>query len=186
MTRRLPNAELIAHSDRGSQYASEHDQRVLSEAGLTCRMSRKANCWDNAPRESFFATLKKELVHHEDYATREQAKASIFESIEAFYNRQRRHSTLGYMSPADYEAANPEGPLTPCPFFVGNSTGGAAPCPTDPSQFPPAPMPYAASSDTSSNVWKRRVMRDARSSAWVIGTRVSVSSMAARNEAKFG
>ncbi len=108
VARRLPGEELLAHSDRGSQYASEHDQRMLSEAGIVCSMSRKANGWDNAPMESFFATLKKELVHHEDYATREQAKASIFESIEAFYNRQRRHSTLGYLSPADYEAANPE------------------------------------------------------------------------------
>ena len=108
VARRLPSENLLAHSDRGSQYASEHYQRVLSEAGIRCSMSRKANCWDNAPMESFFATLKKELVHHEDYATREQAKASIFEYIEAFYNRQRRHSTLGYVSPADYEAANPE------------------------------------------------------------------------------
>ena len=108
VTRRLPGEELLAHSDRGSQYTSEHDQRVLSGAGLVCSMSRKANCWDNAPMESFFATLKKELVHHEDYATREQAKASIVESIETFDNRQRRHSTLKYVSPADFEAANPE------------------------------------------------------------------------------
>ena len=62
-----------------------------------------ANCWDNAPMESFFASLKKELVHHEDYQTREEAKASIFEYIEVFYNRQRRHSTLGFKSPAEYE-----------------------------------------------------------------------------------
>jgi putative transposase len=66
-------------------------------------MSRRANCWDNAPMESFFASLKKELVHHEDYQTREEAKASIFEYIEVFYNRQRRHSTLGFKSPAEYE-----------------------------------------------------------------------------------
>jgi transposase InsO family protein len=108
VTRRLPEGELMAHSDRGSQYASEHYQRMLGEAGIVCSMSRKANCWDNAPMESFFATLKKELVHHEDYATREQAKASIFEYIEAFYNRKRRHSTLECVSPADFEAANPE------------------------------------------------------------------------------
>ena len=68
--RRLPGAELIAHSDRGSQYASDHYQRLLGERGITCSMSRRANCWDNAPMESFFASLKKELVHHEDYATR--------------------------------------------------------------------------------------------------------------------
>jgi putative transposase len=101
--RRLPDADLVAHSDRGSQYASEHYQRLLSEHGITCSMSRRADCWDNAPMESFFASLKKELVHHEDYQTREEAQASIFEYIEVFYNRQRRHSTLGYQSPAEYE-----------------------------------------------------------------------------------
>jgi transposase InsO family protein len=67
-------------------------------------MSRRADCWDNAPMESFFATLKKELVHHEDYQTREEAKASIFEYIEIFYNSQRRHSTLGFKSPTEYES----------------------------------------------------------------------------------
>ncbi len=101
--RRLPGAELLAHSDRGSQYASEHYQRLLARHGITCSMSRRADCWDNAPMESFFASLKKELVHHEDYRTREEAQASIFEYIEVFYNRQRRHSKLGYKSPAEYE-----------------------------------------------------------------------------------
>jgi transposase InsO family protein len=94
---------LVAHSDRGSQYASEHYQRRLREERIACSMSRRGNCWDNAPMESFFASLKKELVHHEDYATREQARASIFEYIEAFYNRVRRHSSLGYVAPAEYE-----------------------------------------------------------------------------------
>jgi len=94
---------LVAHSDRGSQYASDHYQRRLSEERIGCSMSRRGDCWDNAPMESFFASLKKELVHHEDYATREQAKASIFEYIEAFYNRVRRHSALGYVAPAEYE-----------------------------------------------------------------------------------
>jgi putative transposase len=103
--RRLPGAELVAHSDRGSQYASEHYQRLLAQHGITCSMSDVGQCWDNAPMESFFASLKKELCHHEDYATREQARASIFEYIEVFYNRQRRHSTLGYVSPAEYEQA---------------------------------------------------------------------------------
>lgn len=103
--RRLPGATLIAHSDRGSQYASEHYQQLLSQEGITCSMSRRGNCWDNSPMESFFASLKKELVHDEDYATREEAKASIFEYIETFYNRVRRHSTLGYVSPVHYEAA---------------------------------------------------------------------------------
>lgn len=102
--RRLPGAELLAHSDRGSQYASEHYQRLLQTHGITCSMSGRADCWDNAPMESFFATLKKELVHHEDYQTREEAKASIFEYIEIFYNNQRRHSTLGFKSPTEYES----------------------------------------------------------------------------------
>jgi putative transposase len=110
VARRLPAADLaglVAHSDRGSQYASEHYQRLLEAEGITCSMSRRGDCWDNAPMESFFATLKKELVHHEDYETRDEAKASIFDYIEIFYNRQRRHSTLGYLSPADFEAAHP-------------------------------------------------------------------------------
>jgi putative transposase len=95
--------DLVAHSDRGSQYASEHYQRRLAEERIVCSMSRRGNCWDNAPMESFFASLKKELVHDEDYATREEATASIFEYIEVFYNRVRRHSTLGYVAPAEYE-----------------------------------------------------------------------------------
>lgn len=100
---RRPGEGVLAHSDRGSQYASEHYQRVLASDGIICSMSRKGDCWDNAPMESFFASLKKELVHGEDYATRAQAKASIFEYIEVFYNRVRRHSSLGYVAPAEYE-----------------------------------------------------------------------------------
>jgi putative transposase len=106
LTRRLTlkgSSDLIAHSDRGSQYAGEHYQRRLLEERIACSMSRRGNCWDNAPMESFFASLKKELVHHEDYATRAEARASIFEYIEAFYNRVRRHSSLGYVAPAEYE-----------------------------------------------------------------------------------
>ncbi len=103
--RRCPGAELVAHSDRGSQYASDHYQRLLANQGITCSMSRRGNCWDNAPMESFFASLKKELVHGEDYQTRAAARASVFEYIEAFYNRVRRHSALGYKSPAEYELA---------------------------------------------------------------------------------
>ena len=101
--RRLPGEDLLAHSDRGSQYASEHYQQLLLRHGIECSMSGVGQCWDNAPAESFFATLKKELVHDEDYQTRAEAIASIFEFIEVFYNRQRRHSTLGYVSPAEYE-----------------------------------------------------------------------------------
>ena len=108
LARRLKGSSssgLVTHSDRGSQYASEHYQRRLREERIGCSMSRRGDCWDNAPVESFFASLKKELVHHEDYATRAQARASIFEYIEAFYNRNRRHSALGYESPAVYEQA---------------------------------------------------------------------------------
>jgi transposase InsO family protein len=101
--RRLPGEELLAHSDRGSQYASEHYQLLLAKHGIACSMSRRGNCWDNAPMESFFASLKKELVHDADFATRAEARAALFEYIEVFYNGQRRHSSLGYVSPAEYE-----------------------------------------------------------------------------------
>ncbi len=101
--RRLPDEGLLAHSDRGSQYASEHYQRLLAKHGIDCSMSRRGDCWDNAPMESFFASLKKELVHDADFATRAEARAAIFEYIEVFYNGQRRHSSLGYVSPAEYE-----------------------------------------------------------------------------------
>jgi len=101
--RRLPGEGLLAHSDRGSQYASDHYQSLLARHGITCSMSRRADCWDNAPMESFFASLKKELVHGADFATRAEARAAIVEYIEVFYNNQRRHSSLGYVSPAAYE-----------------------------------------------------------------------------------
>jgi transposase InsO family protein len=101
--KRLPGEGLVAHSDRGSQYASDHYRRVLAREGIVCSMSGVAQCWDSAPVESFFASRKKGLVHHEDYATREAARASIFEYIEAFYNRVRRHSSLGYVAPVEYE-----------------------------------------------------------------------------------
>jgi transposase InsO family protein len=100
---RRPKSNLLHHSDRGSQYASTDYQQLLGEFGITCSMSRKGNCWDNAPVESFFATLKKELVHHKRYHTRDEARADIFEYIESWYNRKRLHSSLGYMSPCDYE-----------------------------------------------------------------------------------
>jgi transposase InsO family protein len=96
---------MLFHSDRGSQYAAAAYQQRLAEQGIGCSMSRRGNCWDNAPVESFFATLKKELVHREKYQTREQAKASLFQYIEVFCNRKRRHSSLGYLSPHDYELA---------------------------------------------------------------------------------
>jgi transposase InsO family protein len=102
---RSPNTKthLIIHSDRGSQYASASYQALLKQYGLIVSMSRKGDCWDNAVTESFFATLKRELIYHEKYVTRAEASSSIFEFIEVFYNRQRRHSTLGYISPEEYE-----------------------------------------------------------------------------------
>ena len=104
LTNRQPTAGLLHHSDRGSQYAATSYQRLLNEHGITISMSRTGNCWDNACVESFFGTLKRELVYHRRYETREAARQDIFEYIEVFYNRQRRHSTLGYDSPAEFEA----------------------------------------------------------------------------------
>ena len=101
--RRLPDEGLLPHSDRGSQYASEHYQLLLAKHGITCSMSRRADCWDNAPMESFFASLKKELVHDAHFASRAEARAAIVEYMEVFYNTWRRHSALGYVSPAEYE-----------------------------------------------------------------------------------
>ena len=93
----------IHHSDRGSQYACDEYQRILKEHGLVCSMSRKGNCYDNAVVESFFHTLKIECVRRQRYRTRQEAKQSLFDYIEIFYNRKRRHSTLNYMNPNDYE-----------------------------------------------------------------------------------
>ena len=104
LVKRNPTAGLLHHSDRGSQYAAHRYQQMLTTHGLTPSMSRKGNCWDNACVESFFGTLKRELVSHRHYATREEAQQDIFEYIEVFYNRQRRHSTLGYDAPAEFEA----------------------------------------------------------------------------------
>ena len=104
--RRVTQQEIIVHSDQGSTYASGDYQRLLKENGMLPSMSRKGECCDNAVAESFFGTLKTELVDDEDYRTREQAKQSLFEYIEVFYNRQRRHSYLGYVSPNEYERAS--------------------------------------------------------------------------------
>jgi putative transposase len=100
--RRRPAPGLIHHSDRGSQYASHAFQAKLTEYGMTCSMSRKGNCWDNAPAESFFNSLKNERVHGTRYATRAEAIVDLFDYIEVFYNRSRRHSTLGYHSPVQF------------------------------------------------------------------------------------
>ena len=99
---------LLHHSDRGSQYASLEYQGLLAAAGVQCSMSRKGNCWDNAPVESFFATLKQELVYRQRFETRLQAQAALFDYIEVFYNRQRRHSALGYLCPVAFEAKQQE------------------------------------------------------------------------------
>src|SRR5262249_39152257 len=101
--RRLPGGGLLGHPDRGGPYAREHYQRLLAKHGNRGEKSRRADCWDNAPMESFFASLKKELVHDADFASRAEARAALFEYIEVFYNGQRRHSSLGYVSPAEYE-----------------------------------------------------------------------------------
>ena len=101
--RQNPGRGLVHHSDRGSQYASKAYRRRLWRYGMIASMSRKGDCWDNAVMESFFHTLKVENVYHERYKTRREAMSSVFEWIEVFYNRQRLHSTLGYVSPECYE-----------------------------------------------------------------------------------
>ena len=100
---RRPEPGLLHHSDQGKQYAANNYQQLLSDHRMIGSMSRKGNCWDNAPMESFFATLKTELIYHERFITREEAKEKIFEYIEVFYNRKRRHSSLGSKSPAEFE-----------------------------------------------------------------------------------
>jgi transposase InsO family protein len=101
---RMPQAGLLHHSDQGSQYAATVYQQLLTRHSMTGSMSRRGNCWDNACVESFFGTLKRELIYHRQYRTRDEATRDIFEYIEVFYNRLRRHSTLGYHSPAEFEA----------------------------------------------------------------------------------
>jgi len=101
--RQRPAEGLIHHSDRGRQYASYAYQELLREYGITPSMGRSGNCYDNANAESFFGTLKTELVHGERYRSRLEARLSIFEYVEVFYNRQRRHSALGYRNPEQYE-----------------------------------------------------------------------------------
>lgn len=100
---RSPSGDLVHHSDKGSQYTSRNFQKVLAQYHITASMSGTGNCYDNSAMESFFHTLKTEHVYFERYQTREQAKKSIFEYIEIFYNRQRRHSTLGYKTPLAFE-----------------------------------------------------------------------------------
>jgi len=101
-----PSKKLIHHSDRGSNYTATDYRHALSDSNIEISMSRKGNCWDNAVAESFFATIKKELIHRCHYKTRREAATSIFEYIEVFYNRVRKHSKLGYTSPAQYRSNN--------------------------------------------------------------------------------
>ena len=103
LERRRPAAGLVHHSDRGIQYASESYRAALAANGLVPSMSRKGNCWDNAPAESFFSTLKTELVGARVFPSRDIARTEVFEYVEVFYNRTRRHSSLGYVSPAEFE-----------------------------------------------------------------------------------
>lgn len=104
LPQRRPRAGLIHHSDRGVQYACGEYRKMLEEHGTVCSMSRKGDCYDNAVMESFFKTLKSELVYHQEYQTRQEAMRSIFQYIEVFYNRKRSHSSLGYQSPVEFEA----------------------------------------------------------------------------------
>ncbi len=106
LARRQPPRGLIHHSDRGSQYASHDYQRLLAKHGLVSSMSRRGDCWDNAVAESFFATFKTELVYQSHWQTPREARTAVFEYLELFFNRQRRHSSLGYLSPLEFERRN--------------------------------------------------------------------------------
>jgi putative transposase len=103
LQRRRPEAELLHHSDRGSQYTSYEYRSALARHGITVSMSRIGNCWDNAVAESFFATLKNELVHGRSWSSRLELRAALFEYVELFYNRRRLHSSLGYKTPSEVE-----------------------------------------------------------------------------------
>jgi transposase InsO family protein len=105
---RKPSPGLVHHSDRGSQYASADYQAVLAAHGVVCSMSRRGNCWDNAVAESFFSTLKIELAHVADWTTHAEARADVAEYVEIFYNTQRRHSALDYLSPVAFERRHQE------------------------------------------------------------------------------
>jgi putative transposase len=103
LSQRRPKPGLVHHTDRGSQYTSQAYQALLTRSDIICSMSRKGNCWDNAPTERFFGTLKRECTHRQSYQTTAQARQAIFDYIEIFYNRKHRHSALGYLSPLAYE-----------------------------------------------------------------------------------
>ena len=107
VSQRHPQPGLLHHSDRGSQYASEDYRKALSRNGMVASMSRRGCCYDNAAIESFWNTLKSDLIHRRHYQTRDEARREIFEYIEVFYNRIRRHSSIGYVSPVDFERQHP-------------------------------------------------------------------------------
>ena len=108
IARRRPDPGLVHHSDQGSQFVSLAFGQKARDAGIAISMGSRGDCYDNAVAESFFATLKKELVHRDSWPTRRGLESAVFDYIETFYNRQRRHSTLGMLSPADYERAQTE------------------------------------------------------------------------------
>ena len=101
--RRGKPSELMHHSDQGSQYTSEDFQSLLKAQGITCSMSRRGDCWDNAAMESFFSSLKTERLSRKVYRTRDEVRADVFDYVERFYNPQRRHSTLDFVSPVQFE-----------------------------------------------------------------------------------
>jgi len=109
------------HSDQGSTYATGSYREIINRYGIRQSMSRKGDCWDNAPMESVFHTLKTELVMHCDYQTRDDARVSLFDYMEVFYNRQRRHSSIGYEAPLQFEAIHR---VVRCPPFVGKTKRG--------------------------------------------------------------
>jgi transposase InsO family protein len=104
VARRRPGEGLVHHSDRGVQYACGLYRRLLEERGMTCSMSRRGDCWDNAVAESFFSSLKLELIDRQAWATRAQVRRAVVDYIEVFFNRRRLHSSLNYLTPAEYEA----------------------------------------------------------------------------------
>jgi putative transposase len=106
LARRQPPRGLLHHTDRGCQYAANDYRKTLAARGIVCSMSRRGNCWDNAVAESFFATLKKELVHERDFSSVGEARRAVVDYIESFYNAERRHSALGYVSPVAFELAH--------------------------------------------------------------------------------
>jgi transposase InsO family protein len=112
VARRHPSQGVLHHTDRGVQYAAEDYRGLLARYGMRASMSRKGDCYDNAVAESFFATLEWELIEQADWHTRAEARRALFEYIEVWYNRQRRHSTLGYLSPAEYETCLAESART--------------------------------------------------------------------------